>query len=571
MNLWGIIKGLLVQDESDRTKQLSIEVDPSATTATRTTLKSAQTVDRTLNLPDADDTLVGKETTDLLKNKQLEDISTEIVDSVDPTKKVVIDVAGTTGTKTTIVSSQTTDKTITIPDATDTLVAKATTDTLTNKTIGDDLEIQGTTSSTTKDTGALVVQGGVGVEENLNVGGDTILTGDLTVNGTTTSINTTDLEVVDKNITVNKGGSDVSSEGAGLTVERVGVDASLVHEDALTSKWKIGALGSEVEVADVSSAQTLQNKTVDFSTVGNNTIVADSNDIKYDNTISTLTATNVKTAVDEVKSITDDLGTNKADTDLNNLTTTSINQSLIPDSGNTKDLGTIVNYFKEGFIKILKFVSSTGTQQGTVQASTSALIIDGASSSERGTNGGAAVSVTSGSSTGASGSGTLDLKSGNTTNLDSGDITVQTGTSTNGSRGDINLVEGSEGTVGHVWTSKGVNGEGNWEAAVVGSSGPTTLIKTDVDTGDTLASNDHVFADSTTAIFTLNLPAAPVLGDRVRLSDFVDAITGGGWNTNNVTIGRNGSTIDGVAADLTLDVDGGDVELVYNGTTWRVL
>ena len=36
-----------------------------------------------------------------------------------------------------------------------------------------------------------------------------------------------------------------------------------MYEDALTSKWKLGALGSEVEVADVSSVQTLTNKTID--------------------------------------------------------------------------------------------------------------------------------------------------------------------------------------------------------------------------------------------------------------------------------------------------------------------
>jgi hypothetical protein len=47
------------------------------------------------------------------------------------------------------------------------------------------------TSSTTTGTGTLVVTGGVGISENLNVGGNFILTGNLTVNGTTTTINST--------------------------------------------------------------------------------------------------------------------------------------------------------------------------------------------------------------------------------------------------------------------------------------------------------------------------------------------------------------------------------------------
>jgi len=56
--------------------------------------------------------------------------------AADPTLQLDFNVTGDTGTKTTIQSTQTaTDKTITLPDATDTLVARATADTLTNKTI----------------------------------------------------------------------------------------------------------------------------------------------------------------------------------------------------------------------------------------------------------------------------------------------------------------------------------------------------------------------------------------------------------------------------------------------------
>lgn len=69
MTLWGIIKGLIVSAETDRSKQLSLEIDPASTTATKTILKSAQTANRTVTLPDATDTLMGKATADVMTNK----------------------------------------------------------------------------------------------------------------------------------------------------------------------------------------------------------------------------------------------------------------------------------------------------------------------------------------------------------------------------------------------------------------------------------------------------------------------------------------------------------------------
>lgn len=58
-----------------------------------------------------------------------------INDATDATKQINFDANGTTGTKTTIATSPTASRTITLPDATDTLVGKATSDVLTNKTV----------------------------------------------------------------------------------------------------------------------------------------------------------------------------------------------------------------------------------------------------------------------------------------------------------------------------------------------------------------------------------------------------------------------------------------------------
>lgn len=91
---------------------------------------------------------------------------------------------------------------------------------------------------------------------------DVVIDGNLTVNGTTTTVNSATLDVTDQNITVNNGGNDATGEGAGLTVDRTGTSGSLVYEDALTSKWKAGALGSESEMIVASGSQTMTgNKT----------------------------------------------------------------------------------------------------------------------------------------------------------------------------------------------------------------------------------------------------------------------------------------------------------------------
>lgn len=74
-------------------------------------------------------------TAQTLTNKKLSDSTTTIVDVSDATKAIKFDVAGTTAVTGTVATAFTTAKTVTIPDATDTLTGKATTDTLTNKRI----------------------------------------------------------------------------------------------------------------------------------------------------------------------------------------------------------------------------------------------------------------------------------------------------------------------------------------------------------------------------------------------------------------------------------------------------
>jgi hypothetical protein len=81
----------------------------------------------------------------------------------------------------------------------------------------------------------------------------------------------------------------------------------------------------------------------------------------------------------------------------------------------------------------------------------------------------------------------------------------------------------------------------------------------------TAVSGDRIAANTSGGAFTVTLPASPSAGNYVEFSD-----GGGAFQTNNLTISRNGSTIMGLSEDMTLSTNNISVGLVYNGTTWRI-
>jgi hypothetical protein len=135
-----------VYDLVDTTKKFKIDVDGNFSTTT--TLKSSQTQDRTLILPDITDTLVTKNTIDTLTNKTLVDSTTTIVDASDTTKKLRFDIGGTTNTSTTIISSQTTDRILSLPNNTGTLVSTGDIGTVTSAMIADSTIVDADISTT---------------------------------------------------------------------------------------------------------------------------------------------------------------------------------------------------------------------------------------------------------------------------------------------------------------------------------------------------------------------------------------------------------------------------------------
>ena len=104
----------------------------------------------------------------------------------------------------------------------------------------------------------------------------------------------------------------------------------------------------------------------------------------------------------------------------------------------------------------------------------------------------------------------------------------------------------------------------NQDSVVAGSVDWQTTKKT---ASFTAVSGEGYFVDTTSAALTATLPASPSAGDIVSIVDYA-----GTAETNNITIGRNSSNINGDASDLTVTKANSGITLVYVDATegWKL-
>jgi hypothetical protein len=70
--------------------------------------------------------------------------------------------------------------------------------------------------------------------------------------------------------------------------------------------------------------------------------------------------------------------------------------------------------------------------------------------------------------------------------------------------------------------------------------------------------NEGYFVNTTSTAITATLPGSPSLGDTISFIDYA-----GTFDSNNLTVGRNGKNINGTAADLTVSVERAGFSLVF--------
>lgn len=256
-------------------------------------------------------------------------------------------------------------------------------------------------------TGKIIQGSGVIVDDANNISGinNLVMSGDFILAGNT--ITTTDLEVTDANITVNNNGNQATAQaaGAGITVEMSdATNVDISYDQNLASFWKMGEVGSEVEIVGVSFAQVLTNKTFDASlntlsnvntthlasgvldtdisttSASHDTIpsalavrtaidlavntVNDASEIGYVNTTSGLAAVNVQTAIDEVEGRVDS-AESSISTNATNISTNAGNIAT-----NTGNISTNTGNIATNTSDIATNASAISTNAGNISTNT---------------------------------------------------------------------------------------------------------------------------------------------------------------------------------------------------------
>jgi hypothetical protein len=114
----------------------------------------------------------------------------------------------------------------------------------------------------------------------------------------------------------------------------------------------------------------------------------------------------------------------------------------------------------------------------------------------------------------------------------------------------------ADGSANQVLTT---NGSGALSFATVSGGAAWQAVQT---SGFTAVAKQGYFCNTTSSAFTVTLPASATIGDFISFIDYA-----GTFDTNNLTVARNGHKIQGDASDLTVATERAGFTLVYVDAT----
>jgi hypothetical protein len=138
-------------------------------------------------------------------------------------------------------------------------------------------------------------------------------------------------------------------------------------------------------------------------------------------------------------------------------------------------------------------------------------------------------------------------------------------TQTIGDSGDtLSIASGVTVTNAGTITTAGISGGtiNNSGGTISGLAGVVEWDTTAKTTAFTAEANKGYFCNTTSAAFTVTLPASPTVGDVISLKDYANT-----FDTNNLTLNPNGNKIQGATSNFIISVEGASSQFIYVDAT----
>jgi hypothetical protein len=479
--------------------------------------------------------------------------------------------------------------------------------TATNVDVNGNMDVSGTFTASNFDGTKLKYGGNTkieAVETGANVTGNLTIAGDFTVSGTTTTVDSQELTVTDKTITVNNGEVGAGLTGgtqAGIIVDRGSETNYTFIFDETQDNFRVGETGSEQAVAtredsptdmyvpvwDAVNFQFSTASGLDVSTILTTADEGSGNGLDAD-TLDGNEATAFAAASHSHDTINYGSNTSMSvyDSGLTKTATLKINNTnylFFSPNGDQLMIGPSTDNYEIapfagthtitlGSSEVGQF-SSGGLQLGGSGATISTFSTDttfaSATDTEVATKAAVKSYVDANAGSGG-GVGYVHTQASGTTswvvthNLGQQFVNVEVADANDLSiiPDEISFDSINQTTITFLAAESGhaVIGGGNTTVSGIQSWAAVT-------SNTTAVHGNRMLVDTSSATITITMPASPSVGDELWV---VDAAVN--FGTNNCTLGRNSSNIEGVAEDYVLDLDRADVHAIYVGSAigWRI-